>query len=190
MNMIVLRVKEKGHLISIPGMNPVRSPVEVDISKFNMDLIVTKLRSQGIKNYEITEKDDDPIKKVEKKEKDVVDKSYKQEINKRFNGLEKMIYELVENKYGNIDENKEQITDKLDLLESLTRDLLTKQRDVILTEKLLEKEPEIEEMDRFIPEVNTKGMILKGSNTKTTIQQDDIDQDEVDLLSKLLDKKS
>jgi len=191
--MTVLKVKEKGHLLNIPGLMPVRSPVEINIRKCNIDLVITSLRRQGIKSYEIIETDDKSVKKVERKQsvKTVVeeDKSYKEEINKKFSNLENMISELIVNRTGNTDENKEQITDKLDTLEVLTRHLLNKQRDDMLEEKLLKDEPEIEELDKFIPEVNIKGMELKGNTTKTTIQQDEVDPDNLDLLSKLLDTK-
>jgi len=191
--MIVLKVKEKGHLLNIPGMIPVRSPVEINISKFNVDLVITSLRKQGIKNYEITESDDTSDKKIERKQPAEIvvkeDKFYREEINKKFTNLENMISELVKNRTGNTNENKEQITDKLDTLELLTRHLLNKQRDDILEEKLSKDEPEIEELDKFIPKVNIKRMELKGKTTKTIIKQDEVDPDDVDLLSQLLDKK-
>lgn len=191
--MIVLKIKEKGHLIDIPGMLPVRTPVEMNINKCKVDLVITSLRRQGIKNYEITEIDNVPTKKVkpEQSPKMVVkeDKSYRHEINKKFSNLEKMISELVINRTGNTNENKEQITDKLETLELLTRQLLDKQLGEMLEEKLTKDEPEIEELEKFIPDVDIKGMEIKGKTTKITIQQDEVDQDDVDLLSRLLKKK-
>lgn len=187
--MIVLRVKEKGHLLNIPGMKAVRSPVEIDISKHKVELIIINLKRHGIKNYEIVKVDDSPVKKIKKDKEVYVEDKYKGDINNRFNKLEKMIHDVLQNK-GNIDQNREQITNKLEVLEGLTRSLLKKQKDEMLKEKILKEEPEIEELEKtFIPEIDTKGMILKGDFVKTTVQQDKVDQDDIDLLSKLLGKK-
>jgi len=189
--MIVLKVKERGHLINIPGMVSVRSPVEIDITKYEINLVITNLRKQGIKNYKITEKDDrHPVKKLNKTKEFYVENSYRKEINNRFNNLENMISDLTSNKVGNLDQNREQITDKLEVLESLTRDLLKKQRDDILTEKVLKEEPKIEELEKtFIPNIDIDDMEMKGESTKITIQQDKVDEDDIDLLSKLLGNK-
>jgi len=189
--MIVLKVKERGHLINIPGMVSVRSPVEIDITKHEINLVITNLRKQGIKNYKITEKDDShPVKKLNKTKEFYVENNYRKEINNKFNNLENMISDLISNKVGNLDQNLEQITDKLEVLDSLTRDLLKKQRDEILTEKVLKEEPTIEELEKtFIPNIDIDDMEMKGESTKITVQQDEVDQDDIDLLSKLLGGK-
>lgn len=194
--MIVLKVKEKGHLINIPGIPPVRSPVEIDISKCNVQTVITKLRSQGIRSYEIIEKQHESKKKTEKKEQEKKlteeDKTYKKEINKRLNNLEKTISDIVSTNVGNEIENKEQITEKLETLEILTKELLKKQKTIILDEKLTKGEPEVEELvSTFIPEVDISGMKLQGKTTQKVVQQDkEVDSDDVDLLSQLLGKKN
>ena len=51
--MLILKITEKGHYIEIPGMPPFRSPVEANISHVSINLVVSRLQTQGIKKFEI-----------------------------------------------------------------------------------------------------------------------------------------
>ena len=51
--MVILKIIEKGHYIEIPGMPPFRTPVEANITHISINLVVSKLQSQGIKTFEI-----------------------------------------------------------------------------------------------------------------------------------------
>ena len=190
--MVILKVKEKGHLIDLPGMKPIRTPAEINISKYNADVIITFLRSRGIKDYIIVERDNKEKTPSNKRKKSSKTIEYDESINKRFNNLERLIGELDRSqnrkKGRNENENLEQITEKLDVLEKLAKKLVTKQRENILEEEISE-EPEIEELDKvFIPDVDIGKMYLRSGEIKT-VKKDKVDLDNVDLLSNMLGKE-
>ena len=108
-----------------------------------------------------------------------------------------MLAALLEKQLATKPEKSEQITDKLNKLETLTQKILEKdikvvervvQQSVKKTKaKKFEDEPEIEELDTtFIPNIDTSKMKLKGKSKKT-VKQDkhDID-DSADLLSRIM----
>ena len=51
--MLILKIKEKGLFVEIPGALPTRTPAEIDISKCNLSAVDMYLRKNGIKNYQI-----------------------------------------------------------------------------------------------------------------------------------------
>ena len=89
--MIILKVKDKGTVVDIPGTKKVRTPADIDITKVDINFVSMYLRKQGIKHYEIVsdtgEKEILPnIKTTVKKKKD--DGKWKDNIEARFNKLE------------------------------------------------------------------------------------------------------
>lgn len=193
--MLILKIKQKGLYIEIPGTLPSRSPVDVDITKCNLSIVDAYLRKNGIIDYQISSSSDEKreIQKVPK----MADSSINQKvINKRFSNLERMMEQLIEKQQAIPSKNREQITDKLDNLESLSKKILSKDKQfinkkVIHTKvKRFEEEPEIEELDdTFIPEIDTSKMKMKGGSKKT-VKQDkhDID-DSADLLSRIMSQE-
>lgn len=197
--MIILKIKDRGLYLEIPGLSPTRTPVEVDISKCNLSMISVYLRKQGISDYEIYSKSDITHEKKEIEIQTIggskVDNS---SIEKRFSKLELMMSRLLKKEQGNDSGNSEQINRKLETIEKLALKLLDKEPLTIqgtnsvtkVTEK--SKDPEIEELDeKFIPYINTSNMKLKGGGTNTqTINRDKTDLDDsVDLLSRLIDQE-
>jgi hypothetical protein len=197
--MLILKIKEKGLFVDIPGAIPARTPAEIDISKCNLGVVDAYLRKLGIKNYQILSQ----TKEVSSiKPSAVPDGSIDQKvINKRFSQLENMVALLLEKQLDDKNENSEQITNKLEKLELLTKKILEKEPKVVervvktsvvksegTIKKALKKEPEIEELDvGFIPEINTSNLKIKGAS-KTTIKQEsneDLD-DAADLLSRIM----
>jgi len=191
--MILLKVKDRGTVVDIPGTQKVRTPAEIDISKIDINFVTMYLRKQGINNYEIIAVTDSgkrevlPVgKHTTKKEKTKDDGKWKDSIENRFNKLESMLINFLGRKQSNSAVNSEQITNKLEKLEKLSEQIIRKQT-VVTTDVKQRDEPKIEELDaKFIPEIDIGGMSIKGSTVKT-IQSDSDDADETaDLLSSIV----
>ena len=188
--MITLKIKEAGHTIAIPGLRVTRSPVNLDISKLDIRVVSMYLKTSGIEKYEIvaenpqgeketyTHKDFDVIKKVEPKQDEVTDKIKK---------LEGMMEILLSRELDKSPSNKEQINNKLDNLEKLFKSgVQVVDKSPARREILKGDEPEIEELDAFIPEVDTSDMKLSSDNIKTVKQDDEGLEDAADALSGLI----
>ena len=171
--MLTLQVTEKGHYIEIPGISPVRSPANIDITKIDLPLVISILRKYGINNYKIVSLSGTGEKKiftrrdfVEKNKEDIV--VYQRKMDRRIEKMENMISRLLEKNEVNRDFKAEQIT-KSKYIEK-------------------ESEPKIEELeDVFIPSIDVDGMKVKGETTKTSIKRGkgDVD-DSADLLSRII----
>lgn len=193
--MITLRVREKGHLIEIPGVTPFRTPADIDISRIEIRKVIGHLQVCGITDYQIVAVDKEGKKEtynqedfVPKKKKKKVD-PYKKQIESRFDKLEKMIMTLLtREKKGNEDLNKEQITEKLEQLERISKEILSKRPDVIYKDSKGRKK--VKEEERFIPNVDIKDLKLKSSSVKSLKQdqKEEIDN-AADSLSELLGGK-
>lgn len=196
--MLILKIKEKGMYVQIPGTLPTHTPAEIDVSKCNLTMVDTYLRQMGIKNFEIVS---DGNKKVITKPLKMGDASINQKvINQRFSKLEKMMEILLQQKTDDNSENSEQITKKLNKLETLANKLLEKEPtvieaptapkrkgSVIKSRSKRRKEPQIEELDdTFIPEIDVSGMKMKGAS-KQIVKREEMDiDDSVDLLSRIM----
>lgn len=193
--MLILKIKQKGLYVEIPGALPTRTPADIDITRCNLSAVDMYLRRTGITDYQIASSSkSDPIMPKPPQMKDgSIDQ---QVINKRFSQLEKMIEQLVEKQQANKPKNSEQITDKLDKLEALSKQILEKNPDIVdrvvqvsnkKSTKRFKDEPVIEELDsKFIPSIDISKMKMKGG-AKKTVKQDksDID-DSADLLSRIM----
>jgi len=196
--MITLKIREKGHLVEIPGIAPFRTPADVDISKIEIRKVIGHLQVCGITDYEITAvspKGDTEIYNQEdfspkKKKKKVVD-PFKKEIESRFDRLENILMSLFNReKKRNDEENKEQITEKLDRLEKLSEKLLKSKGNVIhrdVNEKPIDED---DENLAFIPDIDISDLKLKSSSVKS-IKQNQMDEldDVANSLSELLGGK-
>jgi len=194
--MLILKIKEKGLYIEIPGALPSRTPAEIDISKCNLAIVDTYLRKNGITNYQIlsVSQYENPILKPPKIEDASMDQKL---INQRFSNLEKMMAELLEKQQATKSEKSEQITDKLNNLERLATKILESEPKVVEKAatksvktnaiKNKKKEPDIEELENtYIPSINISNMKIK-SGSKKTIKQNNVDfDDSADLLSRII----
>ena len=198
--MLILKIKDKGLYVEIPGALPTRTPAEINITKCNLSAVDAYLRKCGISNYQIMSGGEMPniVPELPK----IKDSSINQKlINKRFSNLENMLAQLLEKQLATTSKNPEQITDKLDKLELLSKKILNKEPKIVRQgvvsssvnkskRKRFEGDPEIEELDKtFIPKIDVSKMKLKGASKKT-IKQDkqdkhDID-DSADLLSRIM----
>lgn len=198
--MINLIIKEKGHLIDIPGLAPFRTPANVDISRIDIRKVIGHLKVNGIQNYRVVAEDQKgaTIKvytakdfSTKKKKKKAVDPN-KNEYESRFNKLEKMLSMLLEKETRNDNKNKEQITEKLDQLEQLSKELLRRKPEKVIYRdnkgQTLEKD-EDEDVVRFIPEADISGMKIKSSSIKSVKEEKEGLDDAADALSKFLGGK-
>jgi hypothetical protein len=184
---ITLKIKKAGHTVDIPGLPTCRSPVDFDISKLDIRVVAMSLKNAGIAEYEIVADIGHGVKEVytkndfEVKDKKSKDSSEIKELNKRFKKLEGMISSLLVQKQRNSFSEKEQINNKLDRLEKL----ITKKSSSV---EKIRFEPEIEELESFIPDIDTSSMKIKSKNLKV-IKQDSEDLDDAsDMLSSLMKK--
>ena len=184
--MLVLKIDDKGLFLEIPGTKPTRTPAEIDITKCDLSSVNTYLRKHGIRRFNILSREEKPKVKVPTQNDIPLNN-----INSRFTRLEKMVEALLEKQANNSPE-KEQITEKLDRLEKLTRKLLSSDKTVtekVKSSKVKKSDPKVEELDTFIPEINVSDMKIKGS-VKSGIKQDKIDLDDsADLLSRIMSRE-
>jgi len=190
--MILLKVKEKGTVVDIPGTRKVRAPAEIDISKIDINFATMYLRKQGIENYEIISVTDTGEREVLSTKATTVKKEnktngkWKDNIESRFNKLEGLIINFLGRKQINPSVNSEQITNKLEKLEKLSEEIIRKQT-VVTSDVSSSTEPQVEEMDdKFIPEIDIDGMTMKGSTIKTIQSDGDDADDAADLLSSIV----
>lgn len=193
--MIILKIVKKGYFIEIPGLPPFRTPVEANISHISIPLVVSKLQSQGIKEFEIISdtkgkqsvlnQNDFSIssKKEEKKKEKQESRQYEERVNK----LEYLLKKLLQKQDSDSSSKKEQIT-KLNAIESLLKKQATKIIHVDSRDEPVPKQ-KIEELEdeTFIPSINLDNLELKGKSSKKTIKQDKTDiDDSADLLSRII----
>jgi O6-methylguanine-DNA--protein-cysteine methyltransferase len=196
--MITLNIKEKGHLLEIPGLKPFRTPAKVDISKGDIRTIVGHLKVCDITDYEIiasaegsTEvyrsKDFDakPAKVVAKIQKVKPDK----QMEKRIKKLENMVLKLSEKPKDDSSKNVEQTTNQT---EQFQKQILDAIKNLPMGGGSSEKETErkgkhdLDEPAPFIPDIDTEGMKLRGQGEHKTVKKEEGAEDAADALSKLL----
>lgn len=190
--MITLKIKDAGHTVAIPGLKVARSPVELDISKLDIRVVSMYLKTSGIEKYEIVAATPEGVKETYTQKDFTVVESRKVKpkhsaVDDKINKLEKMMEVLLARELGKTTENKEQINNKLDKLEKLFKgSIQVVDKSPARRELLKGGEPEIEELDAFIPEVDISDMKLSSDNVKTVKQDDDGLEDAADALSGLI----
>ena len=152
--MVKLIIDEPGHFIDLAGVS-VNTPAVIDVSRISMNLVLSKLKSQGIIKYRIESGSDKP--------KNIKTEST-QPVSKVTQSIDITKLELLLEKFGK-DGNE-----RLERLESI---LLSKDKNVefILSDKKKEEEYET---DGFIPTINTDSLSVRGSVGTNIIKRDDI----------------
>ena len=199
---ITLKVSDKGHLVELPGVAPFRTPAKINVTNADIKNVILHLKACGIEEYEIKVSTDSGSKQVytqadfelPTKEAEKVDsKTYDRKIDERFNRLEKMITKLATQKVGDQSNNKEQITNKLDVLETIAQRILDEAtvREVVYTKMPGEiKEDNIEELeDAYVPEVDISDMKFVSTGVETIKQDSDDIESAADILSNLTGKR-
>ena len=181
--MIILKIKQPGQLITIPGIPNCRSPVEINISNLDIRLIVLYLKQADITDYEITSKEKIKKPKQLKKKKQIYTTVKKDNsLEKRIKALEQLI--LNNNSNQNDTEFQEQINNKLDLLLNQKPNLIITDKELKPTNK--DKDPQID--DFFIPEIDTDNMKMSTSNKFQEIEQDMDLEESVRILEEFMKK--
>jgi hypothetical protein len=178
---IILKVKERGYYLDIPGITPFRTPADVDISKVRIQLIISYLKNCGITKYEIISKNDKEVL-YSNKDFELPKKEKKDEIDVRLTRIENAI-----GSRKNLQE--EQITNKLNALEELSKKILEREsvREIVYTSSQdVDGKPFVEELDEdpFIPDIDLSDLKLKGSSSETIKSTDDAEE-AADMLSRL-----
>lgn len=192
--MITLVVKEKGHMINIPGLAPFRTPAKIDVSHVKLNLIISSLNNVGIKDYEIVSKEDKKEiiytiedfefpKKMEESSQDL------NKIDERFNKIETILKNLLKKSSSKKTSSEEQITNKLNALEELSKKILEKEsvKEIVYTSsKETSNKPTVEDLDDdlYIPNIYIDDMELKGSASEKIGEVDDAEE-AADMLSRL-----
>ena len=188
---LILRIKEKGFYVSFSGVPPTRTPADLDITKCDINIVLSYLRSTGIKDFHIISKNQLEGERIIKS-KDIINISKKEkqpsnnkEVENRLSNLENMIGKLLTKDNGI---SKDHIKNKLDFLEVLIKNLNISEQNID-DKPIVKKEPEIEELDTFIPEIDISNLSMKGNSTENIIKQgtNNID-DSAALLSNLLNQ--
>jgi hypothetical protein len=193
----ILIIRERGHLIEIPGMAPFRTPAKVDISKGDIIMIIGYLKVCDITDFEIiasnkglkeryTAKDfnTEDVKKSVKKKKKKPDKV----LENRIDRLEKIMNTASEKSKDDSSKKVEQTTNQMEQFQKRVLDAIQNINIKNINPKSVMDELE-DEMEPFIPEIDIKGMTLKGGGEHKTIKEDKSGRDDAaDALSKLLNK--
>ncbi len=151
--MIRLRIKTPGLYIDLTGVSPRRTPTEIDISKCNLNTILTELKAIGVDDFEILS-----IPETKKKYNIIKRKEEHDNIND--------IEEILKLK-NDLKDNSDEFKNKINGIENLLRELLENQKNMKITtinqkETSSKKSKEEEQNDiDFIPEVNLSGMKFK-----------------------------
>jgi hypothetical protein len=194
--MLILKIKKPGLMVSIPGVPSFRSPADLDISKLDLKMLIGYLKSNSISDYEIHSASDTGKVDVFKEEDfDAVEKKKSKkeyDIETRFKQLEKMLSFLVEKATGNNQTDSEQITKKLERLESLIGAI--PKDNTIIIHKL--GDPKIESLreeeidDAYIPDIDISDMKMSsGSYKEIENKGKKAANESADLLAGLLFKK-
>ena len=162
-------------MVEIPGVAPFRTPAKINVTNTDIRTVIGHLKACGIEEYEIvatTEKGERQVYKKEDfelltKEVKTTTFNYEEQIDKRFNKLEKL----------------EVITQNI-LDEATVRELFyTKTPNQII------RDDNIEELeDAFIPEVDISDMKMVSSGVQIFKQDDNEIENAADMLSNLTGK--
>ncbi len=150
--MIKLIINKPGLFLDIPGLSSFRTPVEIDITKLDVNLIISILKRDGIIDYNIISCDD-------KKKKHSI-KNYNRVTKEETNNSKINDTEIV-TEIKNINEKMIERIEKL-LRNFLDNDIPKKETNQEIKKKEETNSKKIE--DDFIPSINFGK--IKGSSTK------------------------
>lgn len=191
--MIILKIIERGHTLSIPGLKTIRTPADIDISKLDMRSVLIHLKQAGIEKFEIVS--NTPKTSSTERPKFNVTQSKKIEVpsdvDSRMKNIENMLEMLLLQKTKPDKTESQNLDNKLKNLERLIKAnqqvKFVDKNPEIESIKRRKIEPEIEELGSFIPEVDISHMTIK-SDIKTLKQDSSDAEDSADLLSSLIKK--
>lgn len=161
---ITLVINETGMILRIPGLFEIRTPAKIDISRSDINTVLSCLKQNGVEDFTIVSgnKVEEPKKKTVKKER---------------NSTEQKIVDQVLTDFKN-----DKSTSSVDLdsrfnkIEILLLDLLSKQSSEkqVIVEKAIEVKKVKEDTTKadFIPSINLDRLVSKGDSAKTIKGED------------------
>lgn len=168
--MVKLLIRTKGMFINIPGLTPFRTPAEVDITKVNINMVISELKKNGIEKYKIIY--DNNVSLSRTLDKMIVKKNLIRDNNLELNIKNDSSTEILEN----IKLQQKTISKIECLLEKfLNSDIITSK--TTFERKRIENEIEFtkpkkkfdDSVDDFIPAINLDNIKLKGTSTTRRI---------------------
>ena len=94
--MMILKIDQPGFTLKLTGLPEIRTPVEIDISKVKLDLIISQLKAYGIDDYSIKSTNVVKKKKVKRAIKTVVTVSKPNADEAQLNRIEDMLQGILE----------------------------------------------------------------------------------------------
>ena len=147
--MIKLIIKDRGHFVEFPRVAPFRTPAKVDITNIDLNLVMIKLRKMGIENYEIRSGPDIIRPKRSKPVKQLVER------------YESANYNELRNRFDKFEELLQVIVDKEPTIHEVKTFIEGPKKEV-----KIEELDELDDVGKFIPDVDTSRMKIRTSGFK------------------------
>jgi len=161
--MVKLKIFKAGLYLTLPGLPAVRTPVEIDITKVNINLIIGSLKQHGITEYTIVSEPEGKIKPKKSKPKKKKVEKKPTNIDNRLDRIEKMITSLTLTSFQMVE-------------------------DPVNKQAIIKPKKDEEEHEAFIPSIDTEGLNSSISSEEGG-EIDDVSE-QADMLAKLQgDKK-
>ena len=168
-----LIIRDKGYKINIHGIPSIRTPVKIDITKFDVNRIKIEMIQHGIENYSIIEDGKEIKMKKPKKSKkkniflDGID--FIRNFNKRMDKMESILEKIIDKPVTVIERNIEIGTEQ-----------------IIKNVRKKKEQP----VDKFIPTIDISGMSMKESTLSIRKEKlEENNSETADALSEMLKKK-
>lgn len=182
--MIILKIKQIGQIISIPGIPECRSPVEIDISKLDIRIVIMHLNNNSITDYEIIS--GEKPKKLKQVKTQLPPKINKNNsTNKRLEILERIIINNFQPQ-DNDNKTREHILNRInDLENTLIKNKIDckKESEIIYNHS----DPEIDTF--FIPEIDIENMKISSSDKFQEVKQEIDLEESAGMLEEFMDNK-
>ena len=180
MNLII---NDRGFSFDLPGMGTIRTPCKIDITRCNINIVISTLKQQGITSYKIVESPNhDDISTLPKNSKVIKsDKTKNVVIHKVESSDNSIELKKLTKQFNDL---KELLIEKIVEVTAVPKS----PKDInIPTEKIKSKNknPKVEELDddEFVPEIILDDLELSGSKVEE-VNMDNILSD-VDILREL-----
>ena len=167
---ITLIINETGLILRIPGLFEIRTPAKVDISRSDLNAVLTTLKQNGIEDFSIIY-GKSSIPKKEKVKKDSEEQKEVEQILKDFKNIPAGESVDINSRFNKID---------MLLIELLNKQPIEKQ--IIIENNKENKKVENESDLDFIPSINLDRLSTKGLSTKTIKNER---EDNLDIASSL-----
>jgi len=166
--MILLIINKPGLIIEIPGLHITRTPAEFDITKLNPNMVLTYLKKMGIQDYQIISSDKETKTYPKYVWKDLLKKEQNNET------LENRVIQILNNftkksntQQSEVEVNTKGLEEKLSQFATVIEKLIKQVPSTITISgsgsQIVEKEKEVPDEEKFIPDIKNGEMSLRGS---------------------------